>query len=84
MNATTITEKQANQAREKYAETLRNAGVHALMVDEVKQKGNKSFAVIALTEKPRKDLPRDLEIKSGKTLVKVPLIVRVSPRYQLE
>ena len=51
MKLTAVTEKQANEARDKHAEMLRQAGAHAITVDEIKREGSKTFAVIALTEK---------------------------------
>jgi hypothetical protein len=84
MSFTAITEKQANEARIQHSEFLRKGGVHAISVDEIEHKGSKTYAVIAMTEKKSTDLPKDLEIKSGKVIVKVPLIVKTTPKFKLE
>ena len=84
MKLTAVTEKQANEARDKHAEMLRQAGAHAITVDEIKREGSKTFAVIAFTEKKTTELPKALEIKKGNSVVKVPLIVKKSPKFKPE
>lgn len=78
------TEREANLAREQYSDALRQLGAHALAVDTVKQKGEETFAVIGSFEKKPVKAPQTLELKSGRRTVKVPLVVRVEPKYQLE
>lgn len=78
-------EQEANLAREQYSEFLRDLGAHAITVDEIKRKGEKTFGVIALVEeKPDKPVPDNLEVTKGKKTLKVPLAVRVKERYKPE
>jgi hypothetical protein len=84
MSIKAITEKQANEARNQHTDFLRKEGVHAITVDEIEHNGSRTFAVIAMSEKKSPDLPKDLEIKSGKATIKVPLIIKISPKFKLE
>lgn len=78
-------EKEANMAREQYSEFLRDLGAHAIAVDEIKRKGEKTFGVIAFVpEKPDKPIPDMLEVTSGKRTLKVPLAVRVEEKFKPE
>jgi len=53
-------------------------------VDEVKHKGEKSFAVVAFFEKKPEGIPDVLEVKSGKTTRQVPLVARVMEKFKPE
>lgn len=77
-------EREANLAREQYSAFLRGLGAHAIMVDQVKGKGDKTFSVIALFQKKPDRVPATLEVKSGKRTVQVPLVARVAPKFKLE
>jgi hypothetical protein len=77
-------EKEANLAREQHSDYLRELGAHGIAVDQVKRKGEKSFAVIAFFEQPPQDLPEKLEVKKGKRTLKVPLVARVMERFKAE
>ena len=78
------TEREANLAREEHSDSLRKLGAHAIAVDEVKRKGAETFGVIAYFEKKPKDAPKTLEVKSGKEMLKVPLVVRVAKKFKPE
>lgn len=79
------TEKDANKAREKHSDFLRSLGAHAILVDEIKRGGEKTFGVIAFVEeKPSEPPPSELEIESGGAKKKIPLAVRVTPMATLE
>jgi len=78
------TEREANLAREQYSDFLRELGAHAIAVDEVKQKGEETFAVIASFEKKPEKAPKTLEVRRGRRTVNVPLVVRAAEKYQLE
>jgi hypothetical protein len=78
-------EREANIAREQFSQFLRDLGAHAIAVDEIKSGGRKSFAVVAyFAEKPAGDIPKSLEIKSGKKSLEVPLAVRVMEMFSPE
>lgn len=78
------TERQANLAREQHAGFLRRLGAHAIAVDEVKRKGDTGFAVIAFFAEKPQDVPRTLEVKSGKKSLEVPLVARVQEKFKPE
>lgn len=78
-------EREANLARERYSEFLRGLGAHAIGVDEVRRGGEKTFAVIAyFEEKPAEPPPKTLEIKSGRSTVEVPLVLKVEEKFRPE
>jgi hypothetical protein len=77
-------EKEANLAREQHSDYLRALGAHGIAVDEVKQKGTKSFAVIAFFEEPPESVPETLEVKAGKKTKEVPLVARRMERFKAE
>lgn len=77
-------EKEANLAREQCSDFLRDRGAHAIAVDEIKRKGEKTFAVIAFFEKKPEDVPGVLEVKRGKAAVQVPLVARVMEKFRPE
>jgi hypothetical protein len=77
-------EEQANLAREQHADFLRNLGAHGVTIDEIKQRGEKTFAVIALFEHQPEGLPDTLEIKRGKKVMTVPLVARVTKKFKAE
>ena len=78
------TEEEANLARSQHSDFLRDLGAHGIAVDEVKRKGEKSFAVIAFFEEPPKSVPDTLEVKFGKKTVTVPLVPRVMEKFRPE
>ena len=78
------TEREANLAREQHSDDLRKLGAHAIAVDPVKRGGEETYAVIASFETKPEDAPKTLEVKRGRKTVKVPLVVRVEGKYQLE
>ena len=79
-----VSEKEANLAREQYSDFLRGLGAHAIAVDEVAHKGEKTFAVVAFFTKKPADVPGTLEVKSGKTTLAVPLVARVTEKFKPE
>ena len=77
-------EKEANLAREQCSDLLRGHGAHAIAVDEVSRKGEKTFAVIAFFEKKPEGIPDVLEVKRGKATLQVPLVARVMEKFRPE
>lgn len=78
-------EKEANAAREQHSDFLRQLGAHAIAVDEVRRGGEKTFAVVAYFDHdPAAPVPKQLEIKRGKSTVSVPLAVKKSERFRPE
>ena len=77
-------EREAQLAREKHADFLRDLGAHAISVDEVRRKGEKTFAVVAFFEARPKGLPSELELERGGRTVRVPLAARVLERFKPE
>ena len=79
------TEKEANKAREEHSDYLTSLGAHAILVDELKREGSKTFGVIAFfAQKPSEPVPAELEIKSGGKKKKIPFAVRVTPMASFE
>jgi hypothetical protein len=79
-----ITEKQANKAREKHSDSLVRKGAHAISVDEVKEKGKKSFAVKVFVDKVSKAMPQFLTLKDKNATINVPVIVQKEEKFKLE
>lgn len=77
-------EREANLARDQYSEDLRKMGAHAIAVDKVKRKGADTFAVVAFFEKNPAEAPETLDVKQGKRLLHVPLVVRVQETFKPE
>jgi hypothetical protein len=78
-------EEEANLAREQYSDFLRELGAHAITVDEIKRKGEKTFGVIAMVEdKPDKPVPDVLEVTKGKKTLRVPLAIRIREKFKPE
>ena len=77
-------EKEANLARDQHADFLRDLGAHGITVDEIKRKGEKSYAVVAFFEEKAADVPATLKVQSGKKTLEVPLIARVMEKFQPE
>ena len=77
-------EDEANLAREQHSDFLRNLGAHGITIDEVKRKGEKSFAVIALFEQQPDNVPETLEVNSGAKTLTVPLVARVTEKFKPE
>lgn len=78
------TEKQANLARERYSNSLHGMGAHAIAVDEIKRKGEKTFAVVAFFEHKPDNIPQTLQVRTRKRTLEVPLVARVAERFKLE
>ena len=78
------TQKQANLARERHSSSLQSLGAHAIAVDEIKRKGGKTFAVIAFFDHEPDNIPQTLKVKTGKKMLEVPLVARVSERFKPE
>lgn len=77
-------EKEANLAREKHSDVLRDLGAHAIAVDETRRKGEKTYAVIAYFEKKPESIPGTLEVKRGNRTLQVPLVARVTEKFRPE
>ena len=77
-------EEEANLAREQHADFLRDLGAHGITIDEIKRKGEKSFAVVAFFEEKPDDMPNILKVQSGKKTLEVPLVARVTERFKPE
>lgn len=77
-------EKEANLARDQHADFLRDLGAHGITVDEIKRKGEKSFAVVAFFEEKPDDVPNMLKVQSGKKTLEVPLVARVAEKFRPE
>lgn len=78
-------EREADLARERHSDFLRELGAHAVGVDEVRRGGEKTFAVIAyFEERPAESLPKTLEVKSGGRTFEVPLALKVEEKFRPE
>jgi Cys-tRNA synthase (O-phospho-L-seryl-tRNA:Cys-tRNA synthase) len=77
-------EKEANLAREQHTDFLLNLGAHGITIDEVKRKGEKSFAVVAFFEQQPDEVPDTLKVQSGKRTLEVPLVARVTEKFKPE
>jgi len=77
-------EEEANLAREHHSEFLRELGAHGITVDEIKRKGEKSFAVIALFDAKPAEFPDTLEVQLGKKTLEIPLVARVIEKFRPE
>ena len=78
------TEAEVNLAREQNADSLRTMGAHAITIDEIKRKGEKTFAVVALFEQKPDKVPTTLTAKNGDKTVTVPLVARVAEKFYPE
>ena len=76
------TEKEANRAREQYAELLRERGAHAISVENTDEPT--AFAVIAFFDKKPRNLPRALKITTRKGTREVPVVARIAERFKPE
>jgi hypothetical protein len=77
-------EKVANQARTRYAESLRQLGAHAIAVDTVRRQGKSTFGVVAYFERKPSGVPRALMVTSGGRRLAVPVETRVMERFRPE
>ena len=77
-------EKEADLAREQHSDFLFDLGAHGITIDEVKRKGETTFAVVALFEKKPDEIPETLKIQRGKKSLEVPLIARVTEKFRSE
>ena len=77
-------EKEANLAREQHADFLRDLGAHGITIDEMKQRGEQTFAVVALFDHAPEQIPDTLEIKRGKKVMTVPLVARFAKKFKAE
>lgn len=76
------TEKEADMAREQHSDFLLDLGAHGITIDEVKRKGEKSFAVVALFEEKPNEFPDTLKVQRGKKTLEVPLVARVTEKFK--
>jgi hypothetical protein len=86
----------AERARAQKAEFLRQLGAHAISVEPVEnltdeettrtaKRKTAEFAVIAYFEEPPEEpLPETLEVRHGNRRLRVPLALRLAPRFRLE
>lgn len=77
-------EKEADLAREQHSDFLVDLGAHGITIDEVKFKGEKSFAVVAFFEEKPAEFPDTLKVQRGKKTLEVPLIARVTEKFKPE
>jgi hypothetical protein len=77
-------EKEADLAREQHSDFLLELGAHGITIDEVKRKGEKSFAVVAFFEQKPDEVPDTLRVQIGKKTFEVPLIARISEKFRPE
>jgi Cys-tRNA synthase (O-phospho-L-seryl-tRNA:Cys-tRNA synthase) len=77
-------EKEADIARDQYSDFLLNLGAHGITIDEVKRKGETTFAVVAFFEKKPEGVPDTLKIQRGKKTLEVPLLTRVTEKFKPE
>jgi len=77
-------EKEADLAREQHSDFLFDLGAHGITIDEVKQKGETTFAVVAFFEKKPDEIPKTLEIQRGKKTLEVPLLAKVKEKFRPE
>ena len=75
-------EKEADLAREQHSDFLFNLGAHGITIDEVKRKGEKSFAVVALFEEKPDEFPDTLKVQHGKKTLEVPVVARVTEKFK--
>ena len=75
-------EKEADLAREQHSDFLFNLGAHGITIDEVKSKGEKSFAVVALFEEKPDEFPDTLKVQHGKKTLEVPVVARVTEKFK--
>jgi hypothetical protein len=77
-------EEEANLAREQHGDYLSDLGAHGITIDEIQQKGEQSFAVVAMFEQKPKDVPDTLKVKRGKRTLEVPLVTRIAEKFKAE
>ena len=76
--------KDAEKARRRESESLRQHGAHAVEVEPEDTEEN-SFALVAyFKEPPTKSIPDGVEVGRGRLKVRVPLRVRVARPFELE
>jgi hypothetical protein len=78
------TERAANLARERYSSDLHNLGAHAIAVDQVQRRGEKTFAVVAFFEEKPDKIPNKLKVKIGNRTWEVPLVARIFEKFKPE
>jgi hypothetical protein len=78
------TERHAHLARTRHSAYLRSLGAHAIAVDQVREKGRRTYGVVAFFDKRPRAVPHTLSIKTGHKTVAVPLVARKAPRFKLE
>ena len=75
--------KQAEAARRKHADSLAEAGAHAVGVESGERFAHKGFVVVAYAEQGAKvDLPTMLAIPASKTVV--PVVIERAKRFKPE
>ncbi len=75
------TEEQANKARNKYSDALVKGGAHAVGVDK---KGSGFVVVAHVAPNEKHDVPDRVSVKAGKETVEVPVITKLTERFQPE
>ena len=78
------TEKEANLARERHAERLRALGAHAIAVDEMTRRGERTFGLVAMFEDKPRGVPKTVEVEVGKKVVAVPVRAVKAERFRAE
>lgn len=77
-------EKEADLAREQHSDFLVDLGAHGITIGEIRRKGEKSFAVVALFEEKPDEFPETLTVQSGKKTLEVPVVARVTEKFKAE
>jgi hypothetical protein len=78
-------ETEAELARKKHSQFLRQKGAHAISVEEVPISGRKQYAVIAhFVKLPKVKLPSSLTVKTRHGEAKVALLARKEEQFQLQ
>jgi hypothetical protein len=75
------TEEQANKARNKHADALVKGGAHAVGID----KKGAGFVVVAhVAPNEKHDVPDTLSYRAGKKMIEVPVVKKLTERFEPE
>jgi hypothetical protein len=78
-------EEAAERARELHGDGLLQRGAHGVSVEQVKVKGKKQFAVVAMVADPTQvAFPDELSISTPAGQRAVPLVVRKQQPFKLD
>jgi hypothetical protein len=81
----TATERQANEARNQYADELVAKGAHAIGVEPGDRHGHSGFVVVAYVNKSFKGrLPDNLNVAKSRPGKAVPLVVKKEDAFKPE